>query len=190
MPDVFTRAKRSQVMSRIRSRGNRDTELALMKLFRRHGITGWRRHREVRGQRSEVASRGNPSQLEIRHSPFPGAARLCVPKTTARCLRGRLFLARLSEALPDPGQLPRLLAEKAGRQPGPRPVGHSHAPSDGLARDAPLGTRPRPAARAPSAGPVAEDVRGAKSPSSPCRTARPACLQLSEARKIKVQRAT
>ena len=35
-------------MSRIRSRGNKDTELALASLFRRHGITGWRRHHEIR----------------------------------------------------------------------------------------------------------------------------------------------
>lgn len=61
MADVFIRAKRSQVMSRIRSRGNRDTELALMKLFRRHGITGWRRHREVRGARCEA--RGQRSEV-------------------------------------------------------------------------------------------------------------------------------
>lgn len=43
MADVFTKHKRSEVMARIRSRGNRDTELALAKLLRRHGITGWRR---------------------------------------------------------------------------------------------------------------------------------------------------
>jgi hypothetical protein len=30
-------------MARIRSRGNRDTELALARLLRAHGITGWRR---------------------------------------------------------------------------------------------------------------------------------------------------
>ncbi|MFA6561717.1 MAG: very short patch repair endonuclease [Verrucomicrobiia bacterium] len=36
-------AKRSDVMSRIRRRGNKETELALMTLFRRHHITGWRR---------------------------------------------------------------------------------------------------------------------------------------------------
>ena len=47
MPDVFTKAKRSEVMSRIRGRGNKDTELALAKLFRRHRITGWRRHKEI-----------------------------------------------------------------------------------------------------------------------------------------------
>jgi DNA mismatch endonuclease (patch repair protein) len=50
MPDVFTKAKRSDVMSRIRSRGNRDTELALVRLLRAHGITGWRRQVEIRGR--------------------------------------------------------------------------------------------------------------------------------------------
>ena len=50
MPDVFTKAKRSEVMSRIRGRGNKDTELALAKLLRRHRITGWRRHITIRGR--------------------------------------------------------------------------------------------------------------------------------------------
>ncbi len=44
MPEVFTKARRSEVMSRIRSRGNRDTELALAKLLRARRISGWRRH--------------------------------------------------------------------------------------------------------------------------------------------------
>ena len=47
MSDVFTKAKRSQVMSRIRSRGNKDTELALIKLFHRNKINGWRRHVQI-----------------------------------------------------------------------------------------------------------------------------------------------
>jgi DNA mismatch endonuclease, patch repair protein len=50
MPDVFTRAKRSQVMSRIRGSGNKDTELALIKLFRSEAITGWRRRTPVFGK--------------------------------------------------------------------------------------------------------------------------------------------
>jgi len=50
MPDVFTKAKRSQVMSRIRGRGNKETEVALMRLFRRQGITGWQRHPPVFGR--------------------------------------------------------------------------------------------------------------------------------------------
>jgi DNA mismatch endonuclease (patch repair protein) len=56
VPDVFTPAKRSDVMSRIRSRGNKDTELALVRVFRAQGITGWRRQVEVRSRRSEVGS--------------------------------------------------------------------------------------------------------------------------------------
>ncbi|MCF7784675.1 MAG: very short patch repair endonuclease [Prosthecobacter sp.] len=44
MPDVFTPAKRSAVMSLIRSTGNAATELRLMALLRAQKITGWRRH--------------------------------------------------------------------------------------------------------------------------------------------------
>lgn len=50
MPDVFSTAKRSEVMARIRSRGNRDTELRLVQLLREHGITGWRRHAKLPGR--------------------------------------------------------------------------------------------------------------------------------------------
>ena len=50
MPDVFTPEKRSAVMARIRSHGNRDTELKMIALFRAHGITGWRRRQAVFGK--------------------------------------------------------------------------------------------------------------------------------------------
>jgi DNA mismatch endonuclease (patch repair protein) len=50
MSDVFSKAKRSAVMSRIRSRGNKDTELVLAKLLRANQITGWRRHIQIRGR--------------------------------------------------------------------------------------------------------------------------------------------
>jgi DNA mismatch endonuclease, patch repair protein len=50
MPDVFTKAERSAVMSRICGRGNKTTELALVKLFRRHSISGWRRQQPVFGK--------------------------------------------------------------------------------------------------------------------------------------------
>jgi DNA mismatch endonuclease (patch repair protein) len=43
MADVFSKAKRSHVMSRIRSHGNKDTELVLARLLRVNKITGWRR---------------------------------------------------------------------------------------------------------------------------------------------------
>lgn len=48
--DVFTKAKRSEVMSKIRGKGNKDTEVALAKLFRANGITGWRRHYLITGR--------------------------------------------------------------------------------------------------------------------------------------------
>src|SRR5437868_7863247 len=50
MPDVFTKEKRSEVMSRIRGRGNKETEIALARIFRRNKITGWRRHQSVFGK--------------------------------------------------------------------------------------------------------------------------------------------
>ena len=60
MADVFTKAKRSEVMSRIRSRGNRDTELALAKLLRTQRISGWRRHFLIRSAECEVRSGTSP----------------------------------------------------------------------------------------------------------------------------------
>ena len=50
MADVFSKAKRSEVMSRIRGKGNKDTEIALAKLFRAKGITGWRKHYAIAGK--------------------------------------------------------------------------------------------------------------------------------------------
>ena len=44
--DIFSKQKRSEVMSHIRSRGNRSTELTLAKLLRNEGISGWRLLRE------------------------------------------------------------------------------------------------------------------------------------------------
>ncbi len=48
--DVFTKEKRSDVMSRIRGSGNKDTELALIRIFRENHIVGWRRHQPIFGK--------------------------------------------------------------------------------------------------------------------------------------------
>jgi DNA mismatch endonuclease (patch repair protein) len=48
--DIFSKAKRSEVMSKIRGKANKATELAVVKLFRVHGITGWRRHYPIIGK--------------------------------------------------------------------------------------------------------------------------------------------
>ena len=50
MPDIVPKAKRSEVMARIRSHGNRDTELRLIALMREHGITGWLRNAHAFGK--------------------------------------------------------------------------------------------------------------------------------------------
>jgi DNA mismatch endonuclease (patch repair protein) len=50
MADVFTRKKRSEVMARIRSRNNRDTELLFASILRANSIWGWRRHARIMGR--------------------------------------------------------------------------------------------------------------------------------------------
>lgn len=50
MTDVFSTHKRAEIMSRVRGRDNKLTELALRDLFRRSGITGWRRRARVFGK--------------------------------------------------------------------------------------------------------------------------------------------
>ena len=48
--DVFSPTKRSEVMSRIRSSGNKETELALIAFLREAGIVGWRRNVAIYGK--------------------------------------------------------------------------------------------------------------------------------------------
>lgn len=48
--DVFTKAKRSLIMSNVRGQGNERTELALVSLLRRNHVSGWRRNLPVFGK--------------------------------------------------------------------------------------------------------------------------------------------
>ena len=48
--DIWSKSKRSEVMSRIRGRGNEKTEVRLAKLMRAEGIRGWRRHLPIPGR--------------------------------------------------------------------------------------------------------------------------------------------
>ncbi|MEN9524485.1 MAG: hypothetical protein RL536_554 [Candidatus Parcubacteria bacterium] len=50
MADVFTKEKRSEVMSRIKGKGNKDTELAMIQILRNNHISGWRRNQAVWGK--------------------------------------------------------------------------------------------------------------------------------------------
>lgn len=50
MADVFTKAERSQIMSLVRGRGNKATELRMIALFHANSVTGWRRNARVFGK--------------------------------------------------------------------------------------------------------------------------------------------
>ncbi|MFA6013513.1 MAG: very short patch repair endonuclease [Gallionellaceae bacterium] len=50
MTDIWSKQKRSEVMSLIRSRGNKATELRLIEIFREFHITGWRRNQLLLGK--------------------------------------------------------------------------------------------------------------------------------------------
>lgn len=107
MPDVFTKAKRSDVMSRIRGRGNKATELALAGFFRAAGLTGWRRHWPVFGRPDFIFPRARVAVFVDgcfwhgcpRHGTKPGnnaafwrrkfAANQARDRLVTRTLRGR-----------------------------------------------------------------------------------------------------
>ena len=64
MPDVFTKRKRSEVMARIRGRGNKGTEGALAKLLRKYRINGWRSQQVIRiDDKERRARRSRPTNI-------------------------------------------------------------------------------------------------------------------------------
>ncbi len=50
MTDVFSKEKRSEVMSHIRAKGNKDTELALIHILKSNHISGWERNKLILGK--------------------------------------------------------------------------------------------------------------------------------------------
>ncbi len=50
MADIWTKKKRSEFMSLIRGKGNKETEHALLVLLRQNKISGWRRHLPLLGK--------------------------------------------------------------------------------------------------------------------------------------------
>ncbi len=49
MADVFSKEDRSGIMRKVKSAGNKSTEIKLIMFFKDHHITGWRRHYDVKG---------------------------------------------------------------------------------------------------------------------------------------------
>lgn len=50
MTDIYSKQKRSQIMSLIRSQGNMATEIKLIRLMKQWKIGGWRRHQNLPGR--------------------------------------------------------------------------------------------------------------------------------------------
>lgn len=50
MPDVYDKEKRSEIMKKVKSFGNKSTEQRLIGYFQENKITGWRRHYNVKGR--------------------------------------------------------------------------------------------------------------------------------------------
>ncbi len=50
MVDVFSKEQRSAVMSRVKGRGNKATELKLIAILREHKLSGWRRNSQIVGR--------------------------------------------------------------------------------------------------------------------------------------------
>lgn len=48
--DLVSRQKRSWIMSRVKSSGNKSTELKMISVFRKNGFTGWRRNYPLEGR--------------------------------------------------------------------------------------------------------------------------------------------
>jgi DNA mismatch endonuclease (patch repair protein) len=65
MVDVFSKAKRSEVMAGIRGKENKSTEKAMIAAMKKAGITGWRRHVQFKLRRP-VSERVNTKSSRSR----------------------------------------------------------------------------------------------------------------------------
>jgi len=115
-------------MSRIRGRGNKDTEVALARLLRRNKISGWRRQQEVRIQKAEGRSFKARPDFVFRQ------ARLAI-------FVDGLLLALLPRARDQAEEQSRILASEIIRKQKTGPNCESHAPTTRLGSPANLATR-------------------------------------------------
>lgn len=54
MADIFDNEKRSEIMRKVKSKKNKSTELRLIEVFKKNGITGWKRNYPVKGHHDFV----------------------------------------------------------------------------------------------------------------------------------------
>lgn len=48
--DSVTSQERSRIMGNVKARGNKSTELKLIRIFKKYALTGWRRNYPVKGK--------------------------------------------------------------------------------------------------------------------------------------------
>ena len=60
--DVYDKTKRSEIMSKVRYKNGKSTELKLIKMFKDRHITGWRRTYKMIGikKENEISKETNP----------------------------------------------------------------------------------------------------------------------------------
>jgi DNA mismatch endonuclease (patch repair protein) len=91
MADTLSKAKRSQVMAAVRSKGNRDTELKLVAILRAAGIVGWRRHPLFPG-RPDFIFRSERVVIFVDGCFWHGCPRHCrMPASNSRYWREKIF---------------------------------------------------------------------------------------------------
>ncbi len=127
-------------MARIRSRGNRDTELRLIALMREHGITGWRRQRTLR--MSESGCRKGKA--------FAVNVDFVFPKQRVAVFVDGCFWHGCPRHATMPATRAAWWAAKLARNLYARPVGDAHFAEGRLAGGANMGMCPDP--EKPAAG--------------------------------------
>lgn len=82
MADRISQEQRSRNMAAVRSRGNNTTELALKKLFRKTGITGWQRNQTISGVHPDFVFIRKRVVIFVHGCFWHGCKRHCIyPKT-------------------------------------------------------------------------------------------------------------
>jgi DNA mismatch endonuclease (patch repair protein) len=69
LTDVFDKAKRSDVMSRIRGKGNQSTEMKLVAAFKTFKVRGWRRHVRLKPYEVPDETSLNKKSLRVKVEP-------------------------------------------------------------------------------------------------------------------------
>ena len=86
--DILATSERSKLMAKVRGHGNRSTEMRLVKLFRRHRITGWRRNQKIFGKPDFIF-------LKLKLAIFvDGCFWHCCPKHETKPKNNRAFWRR------------------------------------------------------------------------------------------------